>query len=96
MQYTISFWIFLLSYVLGTAAHCQEQNHITGRLTDVSGSPIYEAKVILKEISEGTITDKNHPFSLPNGNNGILTLETSFLATVPRPEEKSCNPSKLR
>lgn len=56
----------------------QQQNNISGRVTDTNGEPIVGANVIIKGTTQGTVTDTNGQFSLANVP-ADATIVVSFL-----------------
>ena len=60
-----------------------QQKTISGKVTDSSGAPLPGVSVVIKGTTNGTITDSNGGYSLPNvPDNGILKFSFVGMKTV--------------
>ena len=63
---TQSIRMLLFSLLLGIASVVYAQVQVTGQVVDITGEPIIGANVVLKGTGQGTITDFDGKFSLPD------------------------------
>jgi len=70
----LSLLLFMVLFVVGIAS---SQRTVTGTVTDVSGTPLIGASVLVKGSTQGTITDLDGMFSL-NVEQDAQTLNVSY------------------
>ena len=60
----------------------QQQQRISGTVTDEKGEPLIGVTIIIKGSTEGTVTDANGNFSLPANVNDVLQF--SYIGYIPQ------------
>ncbi|MGB5818430.1 MAG: TonB-dependent receptor [Saonia sp.] len=72
-------YIYLITFILFSFVFTNAQTTITGTVTDVRGTTLETASVILLGTTKGTVTDKRGTYTLLNIPNGTYTLEISYI-----------------
>ena len=86
---TVSMMLFMLGVFSGTALAApslaaddvritQQSNACTGVVKDAHGESVIGASVVVKGTTNGTITDFDGNFSLPDGKNGDVIVIAEF------------------
>ena len=76
-------YVFLLFFVLSSAAVFAQSSAISGKVFDEANQPLPGATVTVKGTQKSTSTDGNGNFRLTGLANGTVTLQISFVGYVP-------------
>jgi hypothetical protein len=75
-------YVFLLFFVLSSAAVFAQSSVISGKVFDEANQPLPGATVTVKGTQKSTSTDANGNFRLTGLANGTVTLQISFVGYV--------------
>lgn len=87
-RYVLSAWCLLFFFSIGMFA---QQLTVKGNVKDATGEPIIGASVLIKGTTNGTITDFDGNFSLPDVSSGA-TIEITFVGYLPQTLKASSSP----
>jgi TonB-linked SusC/RagA family outer membrane protein len=80
VRYTLSVWCLLFFFSIGMFA---QQLTVKGNVKDATGEPVIGASVLVKGTTNGTITDFDGNFELPNVESDA-SIEITFVGYLPQ------------
>lgn len=90
-RYALSAWCLLFFFSIGMFA---QQLTVKGNVKDATGEPIIGASVLIKGTTNGTITNFDGNFSLPDVSSGA-TIEITFVGYLPQTMKASSSPLNI-
>jgi TonB-linked SusC/RagA family outer membrane protein len=88
VRYTLSVWCLLFFFSIGMFA---QQLTVKGNVKDATGEPVIGASVLVKGTTNGTITDFDGNFELPNVESDA-SIEITFVGYLPQTLKASSSP----
>ena len=88
VRYTLSVWCLLFFFSIGMFA---QQLTVKGNVKDATGEPVIGASVLVKGTTNGTITDFDGNFELPNVESNA-SIEITFVGYLPQTLKASSSP----